>query len=65
MLSALIICEAGCFWCAVQQVKQVTALDPDATMPFVGEALRTLRQEVRFPSPFAAFILSVRARPTG
>ncbi len=31
----------------MQQVEKVTPLDADATMPFVGQALRTLRQEVR------------------
>jgi hypothetical protein len=30
----------------LQQVEKVTPLDSDGTCPFVGEALRTLRQEV-------------------
>jgi hypothetical protein len=39
--------DSGVFSSTVQQVKRVTPLDPDATMPFVGQALKTLRQEVR------------------
>lgn len=35
----------------VQQVKKMTPLDPEAVTPFVGEALRRLRAEVRLPAP--------------
>ena len=31
----------------LQQVKKMTPLDPEAVTPFVGEALRRLRAEVR------------------
>jgi hypothetical protein len=37
---------AAQYSCSLQQVEKVTPLDSDGTCPFVGEALRTLRQEV-------------------
>ena len=39
-----------------QQVEKVTPLDSDATCPFVGEALRTLRAEVGNDSTVLGFV---------
>lgn len=41
---------------SMEQVKRVTPLDPDATMPFVGQALKTLRQEVGNASAVLGFV---------
>mmetsp|Transcript_20644 Transcript_20644/g.62195 ORF Transcript_20644/g.62195 Transcript_20644/m.62195 type:complete len:398 (-) Transcript_20644:399-1592(-) len=41
---------------SMEQVNRVTPLDADKTMPFVGEALRTLRQEVGNASTVLGFV---------
>jgi uroporphyrinogen decarboxylase len=41
---------------SMEQVEKVTPLDSDGTCPFVGEALRTLRQEVGNASTVLGFV---------
>lgn len=50
----------------MEQVNKVTPLDAEAAVPFVGETLRALKQEVRLvdvlPAGFEAFLVVSRYR---
>lgn len=59
-LTCLNIATDCTFSLPAQQVEKVTPLDSDATCPFVGEALRTLRQEVGNASTVRAAARSSR-----